>query len=89
MKRTMDHRLPLFRNQKPETGNQGPVECLGKTFHNDEDRRKYFLERLREKLKEPEFLKIEGLPIGSDEGILTLCDPPHHPSYPDGKLSSR
>jgi hypothetical protein len=24
-----------------------PVECLGMTFQNDEERRKYFLEKLR------------------------------------------
>jgi hypothetical protein len=78
MKRTMDHQLPLFRNQQPETGNQGPVECLGKTFHNDDDRRKYFLEKLREKQKDSEFRKIEGFPMGSDEDILALSNPPYY-----------
>ncbi|MBE9483490.1 MAG: hypothetical protein IMY74_01515 [Bacteroidetes bacterium] len=39
------------------------VECLGMTFENDEQRREYFLENLREKLKDPEFRKIEGFPI--------------------------
>ena len=29
-----------------------PVECLGMTFENDEKRREYFLEKLREKLKD-------------------------------------
>jgi len=41
-----------------------PVECLGMTFPNDEERRKYFLDKLREKLKDPEFRKIEGFPGG-------------------------
>ena len=50
-----------------------PVECLGMTFPNDEERRKHFLEKLREKLKDPEFRKIEGFPIGSDEDILCLA----------------
>jgi len=36
---------------------EGPVECLGMTFENDEKRRKYFLDKLREKLKDPEFRK--------------------------------
>ena len=49
-----------------------PVECLGMTFPDDEERRKYFLEKLREKLKDPEFRKIEGFPIGADEDILAL-----------------
>ncbi len=52
----------------------GPVECLGMTFENDEKRREYFLEKLREKLKDPEFRKIEGFPIGEDEDILALSD---------------
>ena len=42
----------------------GPVECLGRTFESDEARRACFLEKLREKLKDPEFRKIEGFPIG-------------------------
>ena len=52
-----------------------PVECLGMTFPNDDERRKYFLEKLREKLRDPEFHKIGGFPIGEDEDILTLSDP--------------
>jgi hypothetical protein len=63
--------------------NQQPVECLGMTFPNDEARRQYFLEKLREKLKDPEFRKIEGFPIGSDEDILTLSDPPYYTACPN------
>jgi hypothetical protein len=33
------------------------VECLGMTFENDETRRVYFREKLREKLQDPEFRK--------------------------------
>ena len=43
---------------EPSAKPQGPVECLGMTFENDEKRREYFLEKLREKLKDPEFRKI-------------------------------
>ncbi len=60
-----------------------PVECLGMTFPNDEERRKHFLGILREKLKDPEFRKIEGFPIGSDKGILTLSDPPYYTACPN------
>ncbi|MBL7208336.1 MAG: hypothetical protein ISS67_07455 [Desulfobacterales bacterium] len=35
-----------------------PVECLGMTFNNDKKRREYFLEKLREKLKDPEFRRM-------------------------------
>jgi len=41
------------------------VGCLGMTFENDEARRVYFLDKLQEKLKDPEFRKIEGFPISS------------------------
>ena len=61
----------------------GPVECLGMTFEDNEKRREYFLEKLREKLKDPEFRKIEGFPIGEDEDILALSDPPYYTACPN------
>jgi 16S rRNA G966 N2-methylase RsmD len=60
-----------------------PVECLGMTFPNDEARRAHFIEKLREKLKDPTFRKIEGFPIGSDEDILALSDPPYYTACPN------
>ena len=62
---------------------EGPVECLGMAFENDEKRREYFLEKLREKLQDPEFRKIEGFPIGDDEDILALSDPPYYTACPN------
>src|SRR5262245_58225935 len=59
------------------------VECLGMTFENDEGRRKYFLDKLREKLKDPEFRKIEGFPIGDDQDIMRLSDPPYYTACPN------
>lgn len=70
-------------NLEPKTAPAGPVECLGMTFPNDEERRKHFLGLLREKLKDPEFRKIEGFPIGSDEDILALSDPPYYTACPN------
>lgn len=61
----------------------GPVECLGMTFENDEKRREYFLKKLRKKLKDPEFRKIEGFPIGEDEDIIALSDPPYYTACPN------
>jgi 16S rRNA G966 N2-methylase RsmD len=72
--------LPLFTD-KPKSS--GPVECLGLTFENDDARRAYFLDKLREKLQSPEFRKIEGFPIGSDENILALSDPPYFTACPN------
>ena len=60
-----------------------PVECLGMKFPNDEARRAHFLEKLREKLKDPFFRKIEGFPIGDDEDILALSDPPYYTACPN------
>jgi hypothetical protein len=57
-----------------EAKRRAPVECLGMSFENDEKRREYFLEKLRDKLKDPEFWKTEGFPIGEDEAILALSD---------------
>ena len=59
------------------------VECLGQTFASDEARREHFLGLLSEKLKDPEFRKIEGFPIGSDEDILALSDPPYFTACPN------
>ena len=70
-------------NQFDFKDEKGPVTCLGKTFENDEKRREYYTDLLREKLKDPEFRKIEGFPIGEDEDILTLSDPPYYTACPN------
>lgn len=62
---------------------KSPVECLGMKFENEKKRREYFLAILREKLNDPEFRKIEGFPIGSDEDILALSDPPYYTACPN------
>lgn len=61
----------------------GKVECLGQTFENDEARRAYFAERLREKLKDPAFRKQGGFPQGRDEDILRMSDPPFYTACPN------
>mgnify|MGYP003384801608 CR=1 FL=1 len=66
-----------------EAKQDGPVECLGKTFANDAERREHYLGLLAEKLKDPEFRKIEGFPIGEDEDILELSDPPYYTACPN------
>ena len=75
-------RIVPFLEVSPDE-QQGPVECLGITFENDERRREYFLERLRVKLRDPEFRKIEGFPIGEDQDILSLSDPPYYTACPN------
>ncbi|HRN75954.1 DNA methyltransferase [Ottowia sp.] len=70
----------LFQNHAAKSG---PVECLGQTFPSDEARREHYLKLLAEKLKDPAFRKIEGFPIGSDEDILALSDPPYYTACPN------
>lgn len=70
----------LFTNN---TKKSGPVQCLGQTFLNDEERRKHFLKLLAEKLKDPSFRNIEGFPIGTDEAILAMSDPPYYTACPN------
>ena len=74
--------------EEVEKGRNQPVECLGMTFVNDEKRRQFFMEKLREQLKDPEFRKIEGFPIGEDEDILALSDPPYYTACPNPFLES-
>lgn len=59
------------------------IVCLGMTFPNDAARRAYFTEKLRDKLKDPSFRKIEGFPVGDDEDILTMSDPPYYTACPN------
>lgn len=61
------------------------VICLGKSFSSDEERREYFRNELRAKL--PELKKIEGFPIGEDEDIINLSDPPYYTACPNPWLN--
>lgn len=67
-------------DQDNDTKNQ-PVTCLGMTFANDEARRAHFIDELRKKL--PELKQMEGFPIGEDEVILALSDPPYYTACPN------
>lgn len=71
-------------NPKEQVG-QGPVTVFGLTFKNDEERRQYFREELRRRL--PELRKIEGFPIGEDDDIINLSDPPYYTACPNPWLN--
>jgi len=62
-----------------------PVTVLGKTFANDMERRQYFRDELRKKL--PELKKLEGYPIGEDDDIINLSDPPYYTACPNPWLN--
>ncbi len=79
----MENMDDLFRQHEQETKGSQPVECLGMIFPTDQERRKYFIEKLSEKLRDSEFRKIEGFPIGTDEDILALSDPPYYTACPN------
>ena len=66
-----------------DTKVKGPVTCLGQVFENEHARREHFRDLLREKLKDPDFRKIEGFPIGKDEDIIALSDPPYYTACPN------
>lgn len=65
--------------------NENKITVLGKTFNTEEERRIYFRDELRKKL--PELKKMEGFPIGEDEDILNLSDPPYYTACPNPWLN--
>ncbi|HDR7918701.1 DNA methyltransferase [Bacillus toyonensis] len=74
-----NEQLSIF-NESAKADNE-PVVCLGMTFESEEARREYFREELRKKL--PELKQIEGFPIGEDEDIIALSDPPYYTACPN------
>ncbi len=64
---------------------ENTITVLGKTFNSEEERRTYFREELRKHL--PELKKMEGFPIGEDEDILNLSDPPYYTACPNPWLN--
>ncbi|WP_410004882.1 DNA methyltransferase [Aequorivita nionensis] len=68
-----------------DTKTNTKITVLGKTFNSEEERRTYFREELRKKL--PELKKMEGFPIGEDEDILKLSDPPYYTACPNPWLN--
>lgn len=65
--------------------NENKIIVLGKEFTTEEERRTYFREELRKKL--PELKQMEGFPIGEDEDILNLSDPPYYTACPNPWLN--
>ena len=61
------------------------ITVLGKTFNSEAERRDYFRKELRKKL--PELKQMEGFPIGEDEDILNLSDPPYYTACPNPWLN--
>lgn len=79
--------MDLELNEPVSSYKKGPVTCLGMTFDSDEDRRTWFTEELRKKLQDPAFRKLEGFPVGNDEAILAMSDPPYYTACPNPWLA--
>jgi DNA modification methylase len=63
----------------------GKIKVLGIEFDSEEARRDYFRNELRKQL--PELKKIDGFPIGEDEDIIDLSDPPFYTACPNPWLN--
>lgn len=81
-----DPRLFLDDEFEEAILNPEPVVCLGIEFPSEAARRDYFREELRKKL--PELKKIEGFPIGEDDDIINLSDPPYYTACPNPWLNN-
>ena len=53
------------------------------TTPEEQAKREEYRRRLAEYLKDPAFRAIEGFPIGTDEDILALSDPPYYTACPN------
>lgn len=86
-KKDTDQTFKLFTDDEldPVQLTPEPVTCLGMTFSSNEERREYFCAELRRKL--PELRQIEGFPIGEDEDIIALSDPPYYTACPNPWLN--
>lgn len=62
---------------------RGKVEALGQQFDSDQDRRSHFQARLQELLRDPEFRRQPGFPLGDDQAILAMSDPPWYTACPN------
>jgi DNA modification methylase len=71
----------LFHYEEEQIVGEGPVTCLGMTFEDDTKRREFFRDELRKKL--PELRLIEGFPVGTDDNIINLSDPPYYTACPN------
>lgn len=57
------------------------------TYTIDAESKAAYRERLRQKLQDPAFRQIEGFPLGEDEDILALSDPPYYTACPNPFLA--
>ncbi len=78
----MTQQATLFSDE-PQAKASASVECLGRTFTSTDERRRHYLQQLKEKLADPTFRAVEGFPLGKDEDILNFSDPPFYTVCPN------
>ncbi len=76
--------LNLPHQEEEESAGEQPVQCLGMTFSNDEERRNYFLKKLRIALQELNE-KLQGVPFYSLEETTERLESLQH--WPFGQDS--
>ena len=60
------------------------LETINTELETDQlETRNKYRERLRQHLQDPNFRAIEGFPIGDDDAILALSDPPYYTACPN------
>ena len=60
------------------------LETINTELETDQlETRNKYRERLRQHLQDPDFRAIEGFPIGDDDAILALSDPPYYTACPN------
>lgn len=69
-------------------GRPAPVTCLGLEFPDDQARREYFRDRLREKLSEAGAATGAGMPRATIDTIVDKSDPPYYTACPNPFLES-
>ena len=80
-----DDSVPELLSRRAKTADDDSVECLGLAFESEEARREHFLARLKAQL--PELRERPDFPMGKDEDILRLSDPPYYTACPNPFLT--
>lgn len=77
----------LDKSPEQRAMEKGRVKCLGLEFESEAARREYFTQILRSKLKDPDFRQAPGFPLGGDEDIVRMSDPPWYTACPNPFLA--